>query len=414
MFKTTRRKIIVLIMAVLILLFLGALGVIYGSSYYEVSARNREMLARYADLYSLEHQPGQELPSDSGEGPPPEHRPSDEVHAFQVSTFYSVALSQEGEVLETDNDGMSVYSDEELAETAKEIAGGVKAEGIKERLIYLREEKDGYTLVAFMDNTIIQESITTLFRYTLLFGSVLIVLLFFLSVYMAGRIVRPLENIYAKQKRFITDAGHELKTPVSAINVNAEILARENGDSQWLANIRYENRRMGELVTQLLDLARAENVKPRREDIDFSRLVLEELLPFESVAFEKGIELRGDILEHIFIVGDGGQLKQLVSILLDNAVDHCSGGKKVSVVLKKENGQALLTVINDGREIPKKEQSEIFERFYRIDPARSGEEGHYGLGLSIAKEIAAGHRSRIHVRCYEGKVEFSVRFSLKK
>ena len=123
------------------------------------------------------------------------------------------------------------------------------------------------------------------------------VLFFFLSVFLARKIVNPLEESYQKQRQFISDAGHELKTPVSIVSANAELLSREIGDNTWLKNIQYENERMGMLVGQLLDLARTENVTPQMEHIDFSRLVAGEALPFESVAFEKEDRIPSGFIE---------------------------------------------------------------------------------------------------------------------
>ncbi len=425
MFKKSRRKIVAAIMSVLVLLFLGTLAVIYGSSYFEVSSANREMLERYAALYSLEEQPGDSLPPDDTAPPDispvveaPGNLPDDphfeDTPAFQLSTFYSVAVSDSGEILATDNSDREIYEDTELEKYALEIIAGKKATGVKENLIYLTASKDGYTLVAFMDNTIMQESMTTLFRYTLVFGSAAIIALFFVAVFLAKQIVKPLEESYQKQKQFISDAGHELKTPVSVVNANAELLAREIGDNQWLANIQYENERMGKLVEQLLELARTENVTVQTEHLDFSRLVGGETLPFESVAFEKGLLLNCDIENGLFVDGNGAQLKQLVSILLDNAICHGSCGKYVTLQLKKEHSMARLSVVNDGEPIPPERQEHLFDRFYRADPARNSDDKHYGLGLAIAKSIVTAHKGKISAACYDGKVEFSALLPIKK
>ncbi|MBQ6753262.1 MAG: HAMP domain-containing histidine kinase, partial [Clostridia bacterium] len=218
-------------------------------------------------------------------------------------------------------------------------------------------------------------------------------------------IVKPLEESYEKQKRFISDAGHELKTPVSVVNANAELLEREIGQNQWLENIQYENERMGNLVTQLLDLARLENVETVKEEVNFSKVTAGEALPFESVAFEKGISLETEIEDNVLVEGNSAQLKQVVSILIDNALRH-SKGAKVSVALKKTHGQAVLSVTNEGDEIPPEQRERIFERFYRADEARTGGENNYGLGLAIAKSVADSHGGTLSVECRDGLVEF--------
>ena len=242
----------------------------------------------------------------------------------------------------------------------------------------------------------------------MIFGGIALVVFFFLSVFWARKIVNPLEETYQKQKQFISDAGHELKTPVSVVNANAELLSREIGDNRWLANIQYENERMGNLITQLLDLARSENVTPQMERVGFSRLVRGEMLPFESVAFEKRLMLHSDIVDGIELVGNSTQLKQLISILLDNAIKHSTTKGEVHLSLKKEHDIVKLSVINSGDEIPLEQRKKIFERFYRVDTARNSDGNHYGLGLAIAKAIVSTHRGKIDVMCYNGLVEFKV------
>ena len=264
-----------------------------------------------------------------------------------------------------------------------------------------------------MDNTVINENAATLFRYTLIFGGIALIAFYFLSVFLARKIVHPLEESYKKQKQFISDAGHELKTPVSVVSANAELLSREIGENQWLDNILYENERMGMLVGQLLELARTESITPQMENVDFSRLVQGEALPFESVAFENGLQLICDIENEITVEGNSNQLKQLISILIDNGIRHSTDGSAVNLRLSKEHGFAQVSVINKGDEIPEEQRKHIFERFYRVDTARNGEDKHYGLGLAIAKSITEAHKGHIEVLCYNSLVEFRVKIPVK-
>lgn len=345
--------------------------------------------------------------------PQPDEQPPEAMHKFDVSTFYSVAVSSDGEVLKTDSESGTMYSDETLEEYAENILGGSSDTGKIKSLTYMRAEKDDYTLVAFIDNAIMQGGMATVFRNTLIFGGIAVLAVFVISVFLAKRIVSPLEESFRRQKQFISDAGHELKTPVSVVSANAELLSREIGENQWLANIQYENEKMGSLVRQLLDLAKAESVAPQTERIDFSRIVSGELLPFESVAFEQGLELHSDIADGICVDGDPGRMKQLASILIDNAIRHSEKGSDITVTLKAEHNSAKLSVVNDGREIPPELREHIFERFYRVDTARS-DDGHFGLGLAIAKAITDSHKGRISVSCYDGKVEFTVLLPLQR
>lgn len=410
MFKKSRRKIVAAIMSILVLLWVGTLGVIYASSYFEMSKQNQEMLQAHAEMYVLPQ-------SFEGMIPPNRPRPDGnhgfdpgftESPMFQLSTFYTVAVSYDGDVIEIKNEPPTVHTDDDLKKLAEDIIKSGKSTGTESNLAFYKADKGGYILVTFMDNTVVNENAMTLFRYTLIFGGVALVLFFFLSVYLARKIVNPLEESYQKQKQFISDAGHELKTPVSVVSANAELLSREIGDNQWLQNIQYENERMGMLVGQLLDLARTENVTPQMEHIDLSRLVAGEALPFESVAFEKGLVLNSNITNGIGVEGNGTQLKQIVSILIDNAIRHSKEQGEVYLSLTKEHGFAKLSVINKGDEIPVEQREQIFERFYRVDTARNSEDKHYGLGLAIAKAIATSHKGHIAVQCFDGFVEFRV------
>lgn len=427
MFKKSRRKIVITILAVMLLLLSGTFCVIYLASYVDMTNENRELLKEYAASYSLpgdqkespashdgsENNIKDEIPRITGAG---QERgfPPDKPPKLELSTFYSVAVSDAGQTLKVDTADVSNLDEEALEKLAFEIMESGKCDGVRDNLIYRMEEKDGYILVAFLDNTLMMENVGTMITYTLIFGAIAMAVMFFPARYLADRIVAPLEESYTSQRQFISDAGHELKTPVAVMNANIELLSRQIGENQWLANIRYENERMSGLVIQLLELARAENVAPQTEPLDLSRLVFGETLPFETVAYEKGMTLSSEIAEEIWVSGNSIQLKQLVSILIDNAVRHSSRGDEVNIVLKKGKGHALLSVINDGEEIPPEQVQHLFERFYRRDEARTGEDGNYGLGLAIAKAIAEAHKGNIGVCCGGGKVEFTVRVPLVK
>lgn len=404
MFKRSRRKIVAAIMSVLVLLWVGTLGIIFASSYFDMMRENETMLKAHADMYE---------PPKSLQLPPPitphdDNRSFEQTPVFRLSTFYSVALSYDGKVLEVKNDQPMIHDDSQLTELALLVADGDKSFGVKDGLSFYISDKGGYELVVFKDNTLMNESASTLFKYTLIFGAVTLVVFFFLSVFLAKKIVQPLEDSYLRQRQFISDAGHELKTPVSVISANAELLERELGENTWLSNILYENERMQRLISMLLDLARSETAVFATERIDLSRLVTGETLPFESLAFEHGLGLISNIADGIFVEGNELRLRQLVSILLDNAIAHAKGGD-IYLSLNAERGCAVLSVVNSGDEIPKAERERLFERFYRVDTARGDEGGHYGLGLAIAKAVCDAHKGRIELSCHDGLVEFKVR-----
>ncbi len=421
MFDRSRNKIIVSIMGSVILLLAITLAVIMFASYREIRQQNIEMLERYAALYSLEQQPdGQNrpLPVPGEQGPPglwPDQGkpPIDERMDYQLSTFYSVALSEDGTVLAVDNGEKTVYEDTALVALAKDVLSGSKTSGRLDNLSYIVSPKDGYTLIAFIDNTVSEGGLNTLLHNVLIVGSTAIVFLFFISLWLSKLIIRPLEENDRQQKQFISDASHELKTPIAVIDANAELLSRELGGNEWLSNIQYENDRMGGLVKQLLNLSRAENTETPMEPVDLSRIVTGEVLAFESLAFDHGKTIRCDIEDGIRITGNQAQLTQLTSILLDNALRH-STGSVIELTLKCQSHLAALSVVNDGDEIPAEKLEHLFDRFYRVDEARNSEGHHYGLGLSIAKALAEKHGGSISAFCQDGKIRFTVSIPEKK
>jgi len=419
MFDRSRNRIVLSIMGSVILLFAVTMAVIVFASYREVRQRNTDMLERYAETYSRE-QPGDwempDPPPDEGWQEPPGDPPGlrdrlDERPDFQLSTFYSVAVSKDGTVLSVDDGEKDVYNEEELTALASQILAGNRRSGRTGSLNFTVREKNGYTLVAFIDNTVSENGLHTMVRNVLIIGGLSVILLYLLSLTLSRRIIRPLEENDAKQKRFISDASHELKTPVAAIGANVEILSREIGGNEWLSNIRYENERMGGLVAQLLELSRAENAQVPMEELDLSRLVQGEVLALESLAFDAGREIVCDTEEELVLNGNRSQLSQLVSTLLDNAIEY-SSDREIRVSLRKSGHSAVLSVVNRGEEIPAEQREHLFERFYRTDEARSGEGRHYGLGLSIAKAVAESHGGTLTVDCHDGFVEFRAELPL--
>ena len=407
MFKQTRLKIVITIMALLVCIFAGAITAICVVGYSAANKRSFEFLNDYTENYQL---PSSDVTGDenSGDADGGSSEDPNETPAFRLSTFYSVAIDGNGNVLRIENSG-ELYSDSELYLKAKEILAeeNHKAEGKDGGLVYVVSDKENYTLVAFKDITVFNDVIKIFIKIVVTFGCVTLLILCVVSFFIARSIVKPLEDSYKKQKQFVSDAGHELKTPLSAINVNADMLAREIGDNKWLSNIQYENGRMNELVQQLLILARTEKVSMPKEKLDFCRLTAGEVLPLESVAYEKNITIKTEMEESVFVYGNSAQLKQLVSILLDNAVQY-STGNEVSLTVSKERRSVRLTVINEGKAMESGHKRNIFERFYRVDDSHDNSDGHYGLGLAIAKAIVTAHNGKIVVDCFDGKVRFTV------
>lgn len=407
MFSKSRKKIILSIMGSIIILFALTLSVILLASFREIRQKNLDMLERYVEDYSIDNKEKDRKNKDLELEKNP-NKNSD----YRLSTFYLVAISNNGSVLAVDNGNKELYNNDKLTQIAKSILDEKKYSGRTSNLSYVVKDKNGYTLVAFMDNTVSEAGLRTMLRYVLIVGFTSIIGIFLISLALSKRIIKPLEENDRKQKQFISDASHELKTPVAIIGTNTELLSREIGNNEWLENIKYENGRMGILIKQLLDLSHAEDVIVSMENINFSRIILGEILAFESFAFEKEKEFIIDIDEDVYLIGNQIQLKQLVSIILDNAIRH-SSGKNININLKRKNNTIELNLINDSNEIPQEKLNHIFDRFYRVDEVRNSEDLHYGIGLSIAKAIVEKHGGNIEVLTKNGKFKLIIKFFIK-
>ena len=382
------------------LMFAVTLAVILLVSFREIRERNQSTLEHYVESYTLNTTANIDTSQNNTVV-------KEDKTEFQLATFYAVALRDNGVVLKVDNAGKSLFTEEELVKLAKQLIGDNKTEGQTATLSYMIANKNGYTLVAFMDNTVSEGGLRTMLRNVVIVGSVAFVMLFIISVYLSKQIIKPLAENDQKQKQFISDASHELKTPLAVISANAEMLAKEIGPNEWLSNIQYENQRMDDLVKQLLVLSRAENTEVVMEKVDLSRIVIGEVLAFESLAFEQRKTLQSNVMENIHTTGNRTQLAQLISILIDNAIHHATGNE-IDLELSQQGHTIILSVENEGEMISVEDQKHLFDRFYQVDKVRNSEGHHYGLGLSIAKVITQKHGGNIEVSCQNNKIKFKV------
>ena len=238
-----------------------------------------------------------------------------------------------------------------------------------------------------------------------------------LSLLLARWAVKPVEEAWQQQRQFVDDASHELKTPLTVILTNAELLRDPSSDettrARFADSILVMANQMRGLVESLLELARLDSGRARAEmtRLDLSALVSDAVLPFEPLCFEQGLSSRCDIEEGVYVSGSDARLRQVADILLDNAIKYASPGGEVLVRVKKQRQHALLSVENPGEPIAPEDLKKIFQRFYRADKARSMSHS-YGLGLSIAEAIVQEHRGRIWAESENGVNTFFVELPL--
>ena len=232
-----------------------------------------------------------------------------------------------------------------------------------------------------------------------------LILVFLICLFFANRSIKPIEDAWNKQNQFIADASHELKTPLTTINTNIDLLMTHgdstiNEEKKWLNYIKDESTRMAKLTNDLLYLAKVDHSSENniiKSTFSFSSAAENVILTTEAVIYEKSLNLVEDLDDEIYISGDESQIKQLVLILLDNAIKYTNQGGTIEVTLKKlDNKTARFIIKNTGNGIPPEDISKIFDRFYRSDKSRDRKSGGYGLGLSIAKSIVVSHKGTIN------------------
>lgn len=318
------------------------------------------------------------------------------------SRYFSVLLDADGRILQTDTGQVAAIDDETANAGAAKILATGRTTGFWEQYRYLRSEESDGTRLIFLDCTRSLSSLRTTLLYSIALallglGTVLVLLLL-----LSQRIIRPVAESYEKQKRFITDAGHELKTPLTIISADTDLAEMECGENQWLTDIRRQAQRLTALTHDLIFLSRMEE-QPQLQLLDFplSDLVEETAKSFLAPAKSQGKTLSLSIQPLLSCTGDEKSLRQLLSILLDNALRYAPSGADIAVELQSKGRSILLRVSNPmAHPLDKAALEHLFDRFYRGDAARSA--GGYGLGLSIARSIVAAHRGKIRAECPDG------------
>jgi signal transduction histidine kinase len=281
----------------------------------------------------------------------------------------------------------------------------------------VQKRPSGY-VIAYVDMSTQKQVLDRLILTFIAVSVGMFILIFFISSFLTERSIKPIKESYYKQKQFISDASHELKTPLAVIHTNVDVLLT-NTDEQnkkWLEYIKSEVERMGHLTNDLLYLTQmdgAEDHQMMKTTFNISERLEHILLGLEVVAFEKNISLIYDIAPDIEMHGNAEQVSQVMMILLDNAIKYTQTGGDISILLSKSTHHINLSVTNSGDGISEEDLPYVFDRFYRADKVRSRESGSYGLGLSIAKTIVEQHNGKITCESKVGdQTNFTVRFKL--
>ncbi len=310
------------------------------------------------------------------------------------SRYFWVRLSEDGSVKEINTGHIAAVSSSDAKSVATDIYESGRVQGYYDNHYrYLVKQNDnGEYLVMFVDCSRDFYNANRLLIMTVLIGIISLLAMFILVYMFSGKAVAPVVESLEKQKRFITDAGHELKTPIAVISANVDVLELESGKSEWTGSIKNQVKRMNSLVKNLLTLSRMDEERMHvvYSDFDMSASVKETSESFEAIAESKNKKYQVDIEDGIHITGDKNAIVQLTSLLLDNAMKYSSENGSIHVMLSKDKN-IVLEVSNTCDAIPDGNLDRLFDRFYRADSSRSRESGGYGIGLSVARAIAQSH-----------------------
>ncbi len=323
--------------------------------------------------------------------------------------FFAVWMNAQGRVVGENIKSISSVPKEAAHEYAAAAIQRGQERGWQGNYRYKVVETRQGTTVVFVEGSVNRSVTRTLLATAaaVLAGSMVVILL--LIVQVSKKAVRPIAQSYEKQKQFVTDANHELKTPLTLILTNLEILESEIGENEWLEDIRAEGQRMSALVNELTALSRLDEEEPQEihTECSLDEIVGDTVAEFDPLAESRGLRLRAEILSPVTIMGEEGQLRRVAAILLDNAVKYCDPAGEITVTLSDNKG-AVLCVENTFREVDGLELSRLFDRFYRADKARTSS-GSFGIGLSLAREIVQRHRGEIRVyKAGEERIGFRV------
>ena len=291
-----------------------------------------------------------------------------------------------------------------------------KGEGLNIGNLYLNKYSYNYSddvIVVINTQNINDRLIVTLVK-SLVLLFIFEIIIYYISKVMTKNITKPAEDAFKKQKDFIADASHELKTPLAVIMASSDELKSDKKNKKYVDNIKYESERMNNLIKSLLDLSKLENgisIDNYKEE-NISKIIEKVSLTFEAVAFEQNIEIETNIEKNITFKCSKDEIERLISILLDNAIKHSYKDSTIIVNLSKDKNNINIEITNSGDPIKAGDEEKIFERFYRADKSRNREANRYGLGLAIAKNIVTNHNGTIKAYSKDKKTTFKI--NLKK
>ncbi|MCR5356399.1 MAG: HAMP domain-containing histidine kinase [Lachnospiraceae bacterium] len=360
-----------------------------------------------------EGEPGK--PEEGAPGRPPE-RPFmglPDVEANYMTRFFTVRFDSAGEVVFASTDYIAAIGEEDAVAYARQVLKEGSARGYMKAYRYVREAIGDETVVVFLNTSRDQQSMLSLLVLTVFVSCVSLLIVFVLVELLAGRAIRPYANNIRQQKQFITDASHELKTPLTSISTSLDVLTMEHGEDEWTENIRKQTGRMSKLVSELVTLSKLdeESPVPDKEEFSLSNAAWEIVDVYMPQAKAQGKNFSVDIEDDVMLFGEKASIQQMLSVLLDNAVRYCDEKGDIRFSLNRKKNRVYMEVFNTCDYETPPDTERLFDRFYRPDESRNSKTGGNGVGLSIARAVTQAHGGKISASCPSGK-SMTIKISL--
>lgn len=417
MIKSLRKNFIIVAMCSTFVVLAAIMGIINWANYnrmLESADGMTSLLAQNGGVFkerffeNIGKKGELKIGNDSGEKPPDDIQPKPDGMSPETpfeTRFFTVTLDEDGEVIASDLGKIAAISQETAEEYAENVFFENNEKGFCDIYRYRVTETEDEVMIIFLDCRQNLENIKN-FGITSVAVSAIGLLTVFVLVLIFSKIVfKPVEESYEKQKRFITDASHEIKTPLTIIDANTEVIEMESGENQWTKSTRNQVKRLSYLTYQLITLSKLDeqgSASVKRE-FSLSQLIEKNVEIYEAIANTQNKTIRIDIEENINFVGDEKAIAQLIGILLDNAIKYSINNGEIRISLKQKGKKASIVVSNPTEEIAKGNLDILFERFYRTDSSRNSETGGSGIGLSVAKSIVNAHKGKITAFSEDGK-----------
>ncbi|MEE1009953.1 MAG: HAMP domain-containing sensor histidine kinase [Agathobacter sp.] len=323
--------------------------------------------------------------------------------------YFTVLMRNDGTVISVDTGKISAVSTSTAKSYAIMLYKDEKSKGYLQQYKYKSFVKEGETssniLYVFLDCERELDSFWNTIFASIFISVISYIIIFYMVCHFSKKILKPVAESYEKQKRFITDASHEIKTPLTIIDANTEIIEMTMGENDWTISTKKQIKRLTDLTEKLVFLSRMdeENTRLEMEEFSLSEALLDTIHPFSSVAKAKGKTLTYDIISDINYYGDEKNIRQLISILLDNALKYSNENGEISIKLYTLGKNKIITVWNSVENISSGKHDELFDRFYLLDESRNSQTGGFGIGLSVAYAIVKAHKGTIKAKSDDEK-----------